>query len=922
MSKNDNFLIHYSEGRGTNLGKAKNRVVAWSEFVTMLSSPTKTAEKRRVFDKMTKEQQDELKSIDGWIMAAQVSDGRRNRNNIKPRDLLSLDYDYATPAFLDQISTGVTPLSDYEFFVHSSRRHTEEKPRIRLFAPFTRPVSSDEYVAISRIIAAHMEPAPMKMVDKVSFRPAQMMFKPTISADGDWFCYRNEGALIDPDEFLDRFKDEKGDWSDYSLLPLCADEEDLRKHADKAEDPTAKKGPVGDFCRAYDVPTAIEKFLPDCYAPVDDYSSKPRYTYLKGTSTSGAVVEDGGLFLYSHHGSDPCADMLVNAFDLVRIHLFGELDEGTEKDTGPTKWPSYKRMVEFISDDPEYRRSQAESRYDISAMFEDVADEDDEDDEDDEAGDEPDLSGFDDDDDDVAALLGFDEPEDRPAPKPKKKGKARPPEGWFPDQLTLDQNGRIESTAPNAAVIVHNDARLWGAICFNDFSKQIVSRRSIKSRLDICPSFICRDKINGDRWQDVNDITIRLVLESPNGEGKVGYGMKITDRDLNAAVVSAAHRNKFHPVLDYLTACREAWDGSERVETLLIRYLGVEDTAYHREVIKWKMVASVARIFEPGHKFDYAIILQGATGIRKSSFIRSLYGGEWFGEIDCNLDNKQEVAETVAGKWVLELPELSGLHKSDHNAAKAFMRRRTDDVRMAYDRRVSEFPRQCVFWGSTNDKKYLRDPTGNRSYWPVLVETTSIDTDAVEAERDQLWGEAVALYQQMRERQPRGDLPLTLHSNEARAEAQALQEAARSTELHEMWAEKIDDWLNTPVTLREFLTEIGAKIEDKFDEDESNDVLVLRCATTREVVVEGALKKDRGIMDYQTAQNIERAMPMLDDWSQPKDDVKGGTRIRVQGLRRRWWIRKNATMQEVKVGYRVVSASAGDVDEDDWESLI
>ncbi|MGZ7305262.1 DNA primase, partial [Streptococcus pyogenes] len=85
--------------------------------------------------------------------------------------------------------------------------------------------------------------------------------------------------------------------------------------------------------------------LPDCYASADDYSQKPRYTYLKGTSTSGAVVEDDGLFLYSHHGSDPCADMLVNAFDLVRIHLFGELDEDSPKETPPTKWPSYKRMI-------------------------------------------------------------------------------------------------------------------------------------------------------------------------------------------------------------------------------------------------------------------------------------------------------------------------------------------------------------------------------------------------------------------------------------------------------------------------------------------------------------------------------------------------------------------------------------------------
>lgn len=918
---NDKFLIHYSEGRGVNLGKAKNRIAGWGEFVAMLSTPTKTKEKRRAFDKMSKEQQDDLKSIDGWIMAAQVAEGKRTRANIRPRDLLSLDYDYATPAFIDQISMGVTPLSDFEFFVHSSRRHTDEKPRIRLFAPLARPVSADEFIALSRIIAMMMEgTTPMKMVDKVSFRPAQMMFKPTISADGDWFCYRNEGALLDPDAILDQFKEDHGDWTDYTLLPLCADEEDLRKHAEKAEDPTTKKGPVGDFCRAYDIPAAIEKFIPDCYAPADDFSNKPRYTYLKGTSTSGAVVEDDGLFLYSHHGSDPTADMLVNAFDLVRIHLFGELDEDSPKETPPTKWPSYKRMIEFISDDPEYRRSQAESRYDISAMFDDVADDYDDEDEDDAS--EPE--------DDEIDLLGFDD-DDAPASpkasgspgvvdlKPKKK---RPPKDWFPDALVLDQNGKIESSAPNAAVIVHNDARMFGAICFNDFSKQIVARRSIMSRLDVAPAFLCRDQINGDRWQDVNDITIRLILESPNGEGKVGYGMKITDRDLNAAVVSAAHRNKFHPVADYLTACRQAWDGEARIETLLIRYLGVEDSAYHREIIKWKLIASVARVYEPGHKFDYAIILQGPQGIRKSSFIKAIYGDQWFGELDCNLDDKQQIAETVAGKWVLELPELSGLHKTDHNAAKAFMRRQFDNVRMAYDRRVSEFPRQCVFWGSTNDTKYLRDPSGNRSYWPTIVMTESIDTDGVAAERDMLWGEAVALYEAMRARQPRGDLPLTLHSGEAREEASRLQALARTEELHEMWADKIADWLDEPLTLREYLIEIGVEAEDRFSEDDGSNTLVLRCAFTREQAVEYALKKDRGIADYQTAQNIERALPLVEGWHQPKDDAKGGARLRVSGMRKRWWLRKDVTAEEAKCGYRVVSAFAGTVDEDDWESLI
>lgn len=938
MPANDSFMIHYAEGRGTNLGKAKNRIIGWADFCKQFSTPTKTKERRKAFDKMSKEQQDDLKSVDGWIIGAQVADGKRRRVNIQPRDLLSLDYDYATPTFLDQIKLGVTPLSDKEFFVHSSRRHTDEKPRIRLFAPLSRPVTPEEYIPLSRIIAMLIEGPGMKMVDKVSFRVAQMMFKPTISVDGDWFAYRNTGDLIDPDDLFDWFTKNHGDWHDYSRLPLCADEEDLRKHSEKAENPLEKKGPVGDFCRAYDVPAAIEKFLPDIYGQADDWSAKPRYTYLPGTTTSGAVVEDDGLFLYSHHGSDPTADMLVNAFDLVRLHLFGELDEGTDKDTPPTKWPSYKRMIEFIADDPEYRRSQAETRYDISAMFDDVADDYVDGDETEDSADfEPPEQ-----DEEIADLLGFDDdiPVGRDSssgtgfpggsPQSQKRRKRKPPKDWFPDALTLDNNGRIESTMPNASVIVHNDARLFDAICFNEFTKQIVCRRDIKSRLDIAPEMIVTDHENGDAWQDFNDISIRMILEAPNGPGKVGYGMKMTDRDLNGAIVSAARRNAFHPIREWLDELER--DGVERISTLFARYLGVEDNAYHAEIARWVLVASVARIYEPGHKFDFAPILQGETGLRKSSFIKVLYGENYFGEIDCNLGDTQAVAEVIAGIWGGELPELQGLHKADHNSAKAFMRRQIDKVRMAYDRRTSNFKRQMVVWGSTNDKKYLKDPTGNRSYWPVIVNFLNtlprdaqgdcyIDTDSLEAERTALWAEAVAIYREMREKQPRGTLPLFLQSAEARRIALQLQEEARTEELHELWADRIATWLDEPVPLYQFKRELGIVV-DSFDEHE-RDLMVQRCVFTREQAVELALKKDRGVTDYQTAQNIGRALPELDGWYQKRSTYAGAAAFRIQGKLGRWWLRDDATEDERLRGYRIVlSASAGDDSEDDIDHLI
>ena len=143
------------------------------------------------------------------------------------------------------------------------------------------------------------------------------------------------------------------DWRDFSTLPQGAREKSSRPTAAKAEVPTEKRGIVGDWCRTYDVEEAIEKFLPDIYGPGDCHETgKPRYTYLKGSAANGVVVEDGGLFIYSHHGTDPCGERLCNSFDMVRLHLFGHLDAAIhDPDLPITSYPSYKAMVEFAAED-------------------------------------------------------------------------------------------------------------------------------------------------------------------------------------------------------------------------------------------------------------------------------------------------------------------------------------------------------------------------------------------------------------------------------------------------------------------------------------------------------------------------------------------------------------------------------------------
>lgn len=922
--RHDDYLVGWAEGKGRNLAKGKNITAAWGELKRKLSKPLVTPETRKAFDKMSKDEQDELKALPGWISGAQCKDGYRRLANVMPRDLLTLDCDYMPEGIVEDIKLGAVAIAHYEGFWHSSRRHTEEAPRLRFFAPLSRKVDRDEYVALVRFVAWRFD-HDMKLVDQVSFRPAQMMFKPSCSRTDEkhFVAIHQPGDILDVDAELAAFTDRFGDWRDLANLPRHPDEHDLRKRADKAEDPREKRGPVGTFCRAYDIEAAMSKFIPDAYIPGDSDSGNPRYTYAGSTSSNGAVVYDGGLFLYSHHGHDPVCDMNVNAFDLVRIHLYGDKDEKVREGTNPTDFPSYRAMVEMLSDDKGYRKQQAEDKYDMHAMFEDAGITEEEDDEDGRSG-EPDdeadeaVSGGEDDDyfdaDLFADLVG--DPSDAPRRQERKskangKRQARPKnprKDWFPGDLELNNNGDIVPNLHNAATIIQNDARLFGSIAFNAFAAQVVARADIRSKMHTVPDFICQDRDNGDRWQDFNDISIRAIMEAPNGPGKVGYGMKVTDRDLSGGVMLAARQHQFHPVQDYLHDCHERWDGERgRVDSMLIRYFGVPDTAYHRQIARMALVASVVRIFEPGHKFDFAIIIQGLQGVGKSTFIKFLYSTEWFGEIDCDLSDRQAVAEQIAGKWGLELPEMSSFHKADHNAAKQFMRREHDDVRMAYGRHVMVLPRQCVFWGTTNEKKIFKDGTGNRSYWPITATVETVDTDALLLERDALWGEAMQIYLDMRAAKPKGTLFLALN-RDAEMEARAKQEDMRMEELHEEWALRIMAWADEPVTLEQWRREMGLAPDDKFatidDEEDPSEVWVVRTIWRQEDAVRALLGDDTRAAASPLNKNIiERAYPLLKGWVR-----HGATSVRRLGIKARWWEREEAKIHEREQGFRRVPA--------------
>ncbi len=189
------------------------------------------------------------------------------------------------------------------------------------------------------------------------------------------------------------------------------------------------------------------------------------------------------------------------------------------------------------------------------------------------------------------------------------------------------------------------------------------------------------------------------------------------------------------------------WDGVERLDTLLIDYLGADDTPYVRAVTRKTLTAAIARIFEPGVKFDSILVLIGGQGIGKSTLFSRL-GKQWFSDSLSISDMKDKTApEKLQGYWLLELSELNGIKKMDVEVVKSFITRTDDKYRQAYGVTVESHPRSCVIVGTTNSEGgFLRDVTGNRRFWPVRVSGQSRFRPWELRDVDQIWAEAIVRY--------------------------------------------------------------------------------------------------------------------------------------------------------------------------------
>ncbi|MBE0471065.1 MAG: hypothetical protein IBX55_16340 [Methyloprofundus sp.] len=316
----------------------KKQTVTWDEFVKKLSRTTYTRETQDEFRHMKKKQQDDIKDVGGYI-AAELKDGRRLNENIKSKTMLSLDVDYAKSP--DAYIADTKLKFKFASCTHSTHSHASEKPRLRTVAPFSRPVSADEYQAISRMVAFEIG---MEYFDEASFKPSQFMYWPSTPSDGEYVFEEMKGPFLDPDIILAKYDN----WKDISSWPGSDRQGDVaQRERKKQQDPLSKSGLIGAFCRSYTIREAIATFLSEVYEPS---AASDRYDYIPADSSAGVWIEDD-KFSFSHHSTDPAYGMMLNAFDLVRIHHFRNLDDKSPEDTPTSKLPSYKAMMEFASKD-------------------------------------------------------------------------------------------------------------------------------------------------------------------------------------------------------------------------------------------------------------------------------------------------------------------------------------------------------------------------------------------------------------------------------------------------------------------------------------------------------------------------------------------------------------------------------------------
>ncbi len=314
-----------------------NKKITFDELCERFKSTRRTTETVAEYQKFSRDRRDAAKDVGGYVLG-HLKTGRRKKDTVESRSGITLDADHAGQDFIDSVEM----LFPHKCAIYSTHSHTPEAPRLRMVVPLSRDVTPDEYAALSRLVADEIG---IDFFDDSTYEPERLMYWPSTPSDGEYVFKVIGGDELDPDDYLSRLSD----WRDCSLWPTSSRQSEVVQRSIRhQQDPLAKGGVVGAFCRSYPIEDAIAVFLSDVYAPS---VMNGRYDYIPADSSAGVVLYDG-KFAYSHHATDPACGKLLNAFDFVRVHKFGDLDEKK----------SYNAMADFAKKDEAVKTQLAEER--------------------------------------------------------------------------------------------------------------------------------------------------------------------------------------------------------------------------------------------------------------------------------------------------------------------------------------------------------------------------------------------------------------------------------------------------------------------------------------------------------------------------------------------------------------------------------
>ena len=450
-----NLDLQIAIGTSRHAKKWQNKTMPLSDFLRRLDDAPRTAESIAEYQAMAKAQQDDIKDVGGFV-GGLLKGGRRTKESVQSRSIMTLDADYPKADFLDQVAN---LLGGVAHTIYSTHKHTTDSPRYRLIVYPDRQMTTDEYQAAMRATAYRIG---IDQFDDSTYDVNRLMYWPSVSSDGDYYVDHNDAPALSVDKVLAQYGPNDA-WKDVGLWETSSRENgSLRRKLKRQQNPMEKNGVVGAWCRMVSIRDAID--MTGAY----QHERGDRYTYAEGSTSSGLVVYND-TFAYSNHGTDPAFGQLCNAFDLVRIHRYGSLDDEVKEGTPVNRLPSYQAMTELAKQRDDVRSQLVASRIGVSADDFDDADSDD-------ADEQPAMA-----------------------------------ESWY-SQLQIGDAGDIKTTFVNAVLIVSNDAMICNTMTFNQL-KMRVERNADGELWSATDSYVLREHIGRTYNVDFPEAKIEQAIE-------------------------------------------------------------------------------------------------------------------------------------------------------------------------------------------------------------------------------------------------------------------------------------------------------------------------------------------------------------------------------------------------------------------------